>query len=149
MNIQIIAVGSLSLEFKKVFEKYEKSISHFANLNVIEVKEISEEKNINVKIQKETSLILSKIQKDSTIFLCSLQGKQYDSLEFAQLIKQQNNRNITFVIGGSNGVDEQKFDNNFKISVSKMTFPHQLFRCLLVEQIYRAFSILENKKYHK
>ncbi|WP_406615900.1 23S rRNA (pseudouridine(1915)-N(3))-methyltransferase RlmH [Mycoplasmopsis hyopharyngis] len=149
MNIQIIAVGSLSPEFKKVFEKYEKSISHFSNLNVVEIKEFSEEKNINVKVQKETNLILSKFQKDATVFLCSLQGKQYDSVEFAQLINQQNNRNLTFVIGGSNGVDEQKFDSNFKISISKMTFPHQLFRCILAEQIYRAFSILENKKYHK
>ncbi|MGP1451399.1 MAG: 23S rRNA (pseudouridine(1915)-N(3))-methyltransferase RlmH [Metamycoplasmataceae bacterium] len=149
MEIQIIAVGGLTLEFKNVFNKYIENVSHFTKINIVEIKEFSEEKNIEIKIKKETSLILSKINKNNFVILCSLQGKQLNSIEFAHLIKEQENRNLTFIIGGSNGVNENEFNNVFKLSISKMTFPHQLFRCLLVEQIYRAFSILNNKKYHK
>lgn len=149
MNIQIIAVGTLSKEFKPACEKYFKSISNFANINVLEIKEFSEEKNIETKIKKETNLILSKINKNSKTFLFSINGKEYDSFEFSNLIINDKNQNLTFIIGGSNGVDEVMLNNTIKISVSKMTFPHQLFRCLALEQIYRAIMINKNKKYHK
>lgn len=143
MKINIIAVGSLQKEFKTLFDNYAKKINFFATLNVVEIKE-DNSKNIDLKIAKETKMILEKIPKNALVILCSIGAKQYTSEEFANIL---NVDNLTFVIGGSNGVDESLF--NKKISFSKMTFPHQLFRVFLIEQIYRGFSIQNNIKYHK
>ncbi|MCV3733515.1 23S rRNA (pseudouridine(1915)-N(3))-methyltransferase RlmH [Mycoplasma enhydrae] len=143
MKINIIAVGTLSIELKKIYEQYTKKISFLANLNLVEIKEVVHN-NIELKKAKETELILSKIPKNSKVFYLSLQGNQMNSEEFSDLFVEDN---ITFIIGGSNGLQEDKFLN--KISFSKMTFPHQLFRIMLVEQIYRGLSIKKNIKYHK
>ena len=106
-------------------------------------KEIVEE-NIELKIKKETKLILEKIPKNSHVIYLSLYGKKMDSIEFSKMLDVDN---LTFIIGGSNGVDETYFLN--KISFSDLTFPHQLFRIMLVEQIFRGFAIKNNIKYHK
>lgn len=143
IKINLIAIGSLSNELKNVFNDYAKRIGFFSNFNLIEIKEINEN-NIDIKIKKETELILSKIPKNTEVILLSLLGKEMESEQFAQAIQD---KNITFIIGGSNGVDESKFSN--KIKFSKMTFPHQIFRIMLIEQIYRAFTIHKNIKYHK
>ncbi|AZZ65315.1 23S rRNA (pseudouridine(1915)-N(3))-methyltransferase RlmH [Metamycoplasma phocicerebrale] len=143
MKINIIAVGSLSSEYKKIYDQYLKKISFLANLNLIEIKEVINE-NIDLKIAKETEMIFSKVPKNSKIIYLSLKGKQMSSEEFSDLFVEDN---MTFVIGGSNGVQEDKFQN--KINFSKMTFPHQLFRIMLVEQIYRSLAIKKNIKYHK
>ncbi|VEU70410.1 23S rRNA (pseudouridine(1915)-N(3))-methyltransferase RlmH [Mycoplasmopsis glycophila] len=144
MKLNLIAVGSLSKEFKVLFDDYAKKINFFAKLNVIEIKEQKIE-NINLKIEKETQMILEKIPKNSKVYYLSLRGKQLNSEEFKELYVDEDN--ITFVIGGSNGVNEEYFSN--KINFSKMTFPHQLFRVMLVEQIYRGFTIKNNITYHK
>ncbi|MGZ9413563.1 23S rRNA (pseudouridine(1915)-N(3))-methyltransferase RlmH [Mycoplasma sp. AC157] len=144
MKITIIAVGKLQKNYLTLFQEYEKKISFFSKIEVIEIKELQEE-NIEIKKEKETNKILELIPKNSTVFLCSLKGKQMDSFEFSNLIDKSN---ITFIIGGSNGVIEDKIDAQ-KINFSLLTFPHQLFRVLLVEQIYRAFAIKNNIKYHK
>ncbi|MFV8401243.1 MULTISPECIES: 23S rRNA (pseudouridine(1915)-N(3))-methyltransferase RlmH [unclassified Mycoplasma] len=144
MKLNIICVGSLSKEFKVLYEDYAKKINYFCKLNVIEIKEQKIE-NIELKKQKETELILEKIPKNSKVFYLSLRGKQYSSEEFGDLFLDVDN--VTFVIGGSNGVIESYFPN--QINFSKMTFPHQLFRVMLVEQIYRAFTIRNNITYHK
>ncbi|MBU4689626.1 23S rRNA (pseudouridine(1915)-N(3))-methyltransferase RlmH [Mycoplasma zalophidermidis] len=146
-KIKIISVGSLSPDFKKLFLHYQKQISHYYQINTVEVKEFSEEKNIEVKKTKETKLILDLIPKDSFVMMCSLQGKQFDSVDFSDIINSHDD--ITFIIGGSDGMDETLINSNIKFSFSKLTFPHQLFRIMLGEQIYRAASILNNKKYHK
>ncbi len=86
---------------------------------------------------------------NSKVILLSLKGKQVDSVSFSKLIESYTNQSITFVIGGSDGVCENYFDNALKLSFSQMTFPHQLFRIMLIEQVYRAFMILNNSKYHK
>ena len=143
MKINIIAVGKLNKEFQSMFNNYVKKINFYSTVNVIEIKELNES-NIEVKKQKETDLILNSVPKNSKVFLCSLQGKDMTSEEFSTTLEEDN---VTFVIGGSNGVIEDKFQN--KIRFSKMTFPHQLFRVFLIEQIYRGFSILKNLKYHK
>ncbi|WP_330463222.1 23S rRNA (pseudouridine(1915)-N(3))-methyltransferase RlmH [Metamycoplasma gateae] len=143
MKINLIAVGSLTLDNKKIYDNYLKKINHLATINLIEIKEIVND-NIDLKIAKETELILNKIPKNSKIIYLSLQGKQMTSEEFSDLFIEDN---LTFVIGGSNGVDESKFSN--KISFSKMTFPHQMFRLMLIEQIYRGLAIKKNIKYHK
>lgn len=143
MKINIIAVGSLTKEFKTLYDSYVKKISFFAQINLIEIKEVIND-NIELKIKKETDLILEKIPKNSKVFYLSLRGKKLDSEGFSDLLIEDN---MTFIIGGSNGVDESKFDR--KICFSDMTFPHQLFRVMLIEQIYRGISIKKNIKYHK
>lgn len=143
MKINLIAVGSLSSDNKKIYDSYIKKISFLATINLIEIKEVVNE-NIEIKIAKETQLILSKIPKNSKVIYLSLKGKQMTSEEFSDLFIEDN---LTFIVGGSNGVDESKFNN--KISFSKMTFPHQMFRLMLIEQIYRGLAIKKNIKYHK
>lgn len=146
-KIKIIAVGSLSPEFKVLFNQYAKNISHFAELNVVEVKELSEEKNIEVKKDKETKLINSYVDDNSFVIYASLKGKSLDSIELSKIVND--NVNLTFIIGGSDGVNEDLIKCNMKINFSKLTWPHQLFRVMLAEQIYRSFMIINNKKYHK
>ncbi|MBU4690479.1 23S rRNA (pseudouridine(1915)-N(3))-methyltransferase RlmH [Mycoplasma sp. ES3157-GEN-MYC] len=146
-KIKIISVGTLSPDFKKLFLHYQKKISHYYQINTVEVKEFSEEKNIEVKKSKETKLIIDLIPKDSFVMMCSLQGKQFNSVELSEIIDSHDE--ITFIIGGSDGMDENLINTNIKFSFSKLTFPHQLFRIMLGEQIYRAATILNNKKYHK
>lgn len=143
MKINIICVGKLQSEFKTLFDSYKKKIEFYSDLNVIELKEVNHD-NINVQKEKETTLILESIPKGSRVILCSLKGKQYSSEEFSTFFDQDN---LTFVIGGSHGVDEDKFSE--KINFSKMTFPHQMFRVMLIEQVYRGLSIKNGSKYHK
>ncbi|BAP39630.1 23S rRNA (pseudouridine(1915)-N(3))-methyltransferase RlmH [Metamycoplasma canadense] len=143
MKINLIAVGSLNSDNKKIYDSYINKISFLATINLIEIKEIVNE-NIEIKIAKETQAILSKIPKNSKVIYLSLQGKQMSSEEFSDLFIEDN---LTFIVGGSNGVDESKFNN--KICFSKMTFPHQMFRLMLIEQIYRGLAIKKNIKYHK
>ncbi len=143
MKINIIAVGKLQKEFKSLFEDYAKKIGFYASLNVIELKEVNH-KNIATQIEKETKLILDATQKNSKVILCSLKGKEYSSEKFSSFIDEDN---LTFVVGGSHGVDESKFST--KIKFSNMTFPHQMFRVMLIEQIFRGLSIKHNSKYHK
>ncbi|UUD36560.1 23S rRNA (pseudouridine(1915)-N(3))-methyltransferase RlmH [Mycoplasmopsis citelli] len=144
MKINIIAVGSLTKEFQVLYDDYAKKLSFFTKINLIEIRE-QKFNNVEQKILKETQMILEKIPKNSKVIYFSLQGEQVSSEEFGKNFLETDN--VTFVIGGSNGVAEEYFSN--KISFSKMTFPHQLFRVMLVEQIYRSFSIKHNIKYHK
>lgn len=143
MKLNIIAIGSLSKEYQNLYDSYLKKISFFASINLIQIKEIKNS-NIDLKIEKETKLILEKIPKNSKVYYLSLSRKKVNSIQFSNLIDEDN---ITFIIGGSNGVDERYFIN--KISFSDLTFPHQLFRVMLVEQIYRSFTIKNNIEYHK
>lgn len=143
MKINIIAVGKLQKEFKALFDIYAKKIKFYANLNIIEIKEFND-KNIEIQKRKETELIINAIPKSSKVLLCSLQGDNFSSTDFSKKFDEDN---LTFVIGGSHGVDENQFIN--KINFSKMTFPHQMFRVMLVEQIFRALSIKNGMKYHK
>lgn len=143
MKLNIIAIGSLNKECQNLYDSYLKKISFFASINLVQIKEIKNT-NIDLKIEKETKLILKKIPKNSKVYYLSLSGKKVNSIQFSNLIDEDN---ITFIIGGSNGVDEKYFNN--KISFSDLTFPHQLFRVMLVEQIYRSFTIKNNIEYHK
>ncbi|WP_029608634.1 23S rRNA (pseudouridine(1915)-N(3))-methyltransferase RlmH [Mycoplasma simbae] len=146
-KIKLIVVGSVSSEFKQISQHYEKRVAQYSNFSIIEVKEQSNEKNSEVKKLKETNSIIEHIDKSSFVVLCSLQGKQIDSVQLSQYV--DSNQDLTFIIGGSDGMQEDLIPHNLKICFSKMTFPHQLFRVMLLEQIYRANTILANKKYHK
>jgi len=144
--IKIICVGKIKeIYLKELISDYEKRINKYHKLEIVELKD-------NDDITKETNEILKYINiKDYNIALC-INGKTYDSVEFSRHIESLFNYNgtITFIIGGSNGLEEDVINMcNEKLSFSKFTFPHGLFRGILLEQIYRVFKINNNERYHK
>lgn len=144
MKINIICFGKLNKNYQLLFDEYAKKI-HNIEVNLVELKEIKTN-NIEQKIIDETDLILQKIPKNSTVFVLAIQGKKLDSIQFSNILNQVN---MTFIIGGSNGLNLSKFNKNQLISFSDLTFPHELFRIMLIEQIYRGFKIQSNSRYHK
>lgn len=151
MTINLVCVGNLKEKFSRDHqEEYLKRLSAFCKLNVIEIKEQTQFDNVALTIEKEGEEILKHIK--GRAILCEIDAKQFSSVEFASYIQNimQNDSTISFVVGGSYGVSNAvKEKCKEKISFSKMTFPHNLFRIMLLEQIYRAFTILEGKSYHK
>ena len=143
MKINIIAVGKMSKEFETLFKDYKKKAEFYSRINLIELKD-ARDSNVEIQKKKETELILNAVPKNSRVIYCSTKGEQKTSEEFSKMFYEDN---ITFVIGGSYGVDESKFKET--LNFSKMTFPHQMFRVMLMEQIFRGLSILNNSKYHK
>ena len=150
--IKIITVGNIKEKYlKEAIEEYKKRISRYTNIEIIEVSDeglVEKEKAIKLEGNKIEKYISN---RDYLITL-EIEGRQFTSEEFASKIDQIliENSNITFVIGGSYGLSEEiKTKSNLHLSFSKMTFPHQLFRVLLLEQIYRAYKINNNESYHK
>ena len=159
MNITIIAVGKLKEKYlKQAIDEYSKRLSRYCKLEVIELPDektpdnASEKEEQQIK-EKEGRLILSKIKDNSYVVAMDLKGKQITSEEFASFISNcgvTGNSNIVFIIGGSLGLSEGVIKRaNYKLCFSKMTFPHQLFRVMLLEQVYRGFRITNNEPYHK
>jgi len=150
--IKIICVGKIKEKFyKEAIEEYQKRLSKYTKLNIIEVEDINLDNEELIK-QKESELILKYIDKKDYIITLEIEGKQLSSIELSKKIEEleQINPNITFIIGGSYGLDNKiKEMSNYKLSFSKLTFPHQLFRVILLEQIYRAYKIKNNESYHK
>ena len=142
--IKIICVGKLKEKYlTDAVLEYSKRISKYTKLDIIELKD----SNIN----DEKNEILKHITKDFIITL-EIEGNSITSLELAKKIDNIfiSNPNICFIIGGSDGLHEDiKKLSNYKLSFSHLTFPHQLFRVMLLEQIYRSFKILNNETYHK
>ncbi len=152
MNISIICVGNLKEKFyKDACSEYEKRLGRYGKIKIIEVNEVQGEKSQN--LQKEGQLIISKIPKGSFVIPLCVEGKQLSSPTLAEKINSlavSGTSEITFIIGGSNGLsDEVKALGGLRLSFSEMTFPHQLMRVILLEQIYRAFTIIEGSAYHK
>lgn len=144
--IKIIAVGSLKEKYlKSMVEDYYKRITKYHKIELIEVKDSN--------ITKEKDEILKKINKNDYIISLDIYGREYNSIEFKDHLENLFNNgksNITFIIGGSDGIDDEiKSLSNELISFSKLTFPHGLFRAILLEQIYRSFKIMNNESYHK
>jgi len=156
--IKIISIGKIKENYlKDAINEYTKRISRFSKIELIELKdEIIPDNPSDIVVEKikdtEGLSILSKIKDDYVIAL-DLKGEMIDSVEFSKKIEQLNSggvSKITFVIGGSLGLSKSVIErSNYKLSFSKMTFPHQLFRVILLEQIYRAYKILNNETYHK
>src|SRR5574344_302878 len=149
--ITIICVGKIKEKFfKEAINEYTKRISKYTKLNIIELEDFDyDDKNLILK--KEAELILKNINIKSHIITLEIDGTMYDSIEFGNNINNRliHNSNITFIIGGSYGIsDNVKKLSTEKISFSKLTFPHQLFRIILLEQIYRSYKILNNESYH-
>lgn len=152
LKVNIVAVGSIKEKFfKDAIDEYKKRLSRFCVFNIIEVSEESAQKNLDVKAQKESERLLS--ASKGTRILLDRQGKMVASEDLADIVSKCENSGtseVSFIIGGSNGVSESfAKECKYVISFGKITFPHQLFRVVLSEQIYRAFSIKEGMPYHK
>lgn len=150
--IKIICLGKIKEDFyKDAIKEYTKRLSKYTKLEIIELEDIND-KDINYALTKEKERIKKEIKSQDNVIILDPKGNEYQSEEFATVIDKEltYNSNITFIIGSSNGLaDEIKNITTKKISFSKMTFPHQLFRVILLEQIYRAFKINNNEQYHK
>ncbi len=158
MKISIICVGKIKEKyFTMAIDEYSKRLSKYIKLNIIELldekapENLSKAEEESIK-QKEGEKILKHIKDEYVIALC-IDGKELDSVELANFIQNTRTRgisHITFVIGGSLGLHKNVINRaDFKLSFSKMTFPHQLMRVILLEQIYRSERILKNEPYHK
>ena len=158
LNINIICVGKLKEDYlKQAIAEYSKRLSKYCNLNFIELQDEKLPNKLNTSIieeikNKECNKILEHIKKDSYIFCLDLKGKQYSSEEFSREIDNialNFNSSITFIIGGTLGLTNEVLNKSNKlICFSKMTFPHQLIRVFLLEQLFRAFKISHNETYH-
>lgn len=158
LHIDIVCVGKLKESFfKDAIVEYSKRLSKYCVFNILEltdekIPEKLSDKIINDIKQKESSNILSHIKKESYVIALDLSGKQFSSEEFSKKLENLSFENsyITFVIGGSLGLSSELLSCvNEKICFSKMTFPHQLIRIFLAEQLFRAFKILNNETYHR
>ena len=150
--IKIITVGSIKEKYlKDGIEEYLKRIRKYTNIEIIELKDESFQDEIKVK-KTEGEKILKNIKDKEYVITLEIEGKMLTSTELAKKIDQiyLTNSDITFVIGGSLGLSEEvRQRSNYALSFSKMTFPHQLFRLILLEQIYRSYKINNNESYHK
>lgn len=159
MKIKILAIGKIKeLYLKDAIDEYLKRLSRFAKIEIIEVSDQSitdnpSPKEIDIAKNIEAEKILSKIKANEYIILLDLGQKELESPAFATFLDKklvENGGNITFVIGGSYGLGEKlKKRGDTSLSLSKMTFTHQLTRIIFLEQLYRAFKILNNEVYHK
>ncbi|MBG9587980.1 23S rRNA (pseudouridine(1915)-N(3))-methyltransferase RlmH [Cytobacillus firmus] len=159
MNISIITVGKLKEKYlKQGIDEYLKRLSAYAKMDIIEVpdekapEELSETEMIQVK-QKEGERILAKIHPDAHVIALAIEGKMKSSEELADTLDKlatYGKSKIAFVIGGSLGLSQEVLQRaDDKLSFSKMTFPHQLMKLILLEQVYRAFRINRGEPYHK
>lgn len=159
IHITIISVGKIKEKYlKDAIAEYSKRLSKYCKLNIIEIADEPIPNNINDKVSEnlksiEGNKILNSLNTNSYVISLDLAGKQYSSEDFSSKIENialNFNSNITFIIGGSLGLHENVLKkSNELICFSKMTFPHQLIRVFLLEQIFRAFKILHGETYHR
>ena len=155
MNINIICIGKIKDKYiNEGITEFSKRMTSFASLNIVELKEYNKEDSISISIEKESSEILKQISKSNLYnILLDLDGKEITSENMSKYIDDLKNKGISsinFIIGGSNGVNKEvKNSVDMKLKFSYFTFPHQLMRLILLEQIYRWFAISNNIKYHK
>lgn len=159
MNISIISVGKIKESYiKNGIEEFAKRLSRYAKLSMIEVPDEKTPDQASVREMdiiknKEGDLILNKIKDNMYVIAMDIQGEMKTSEQFAKQLSQlalTGNSNVAFIIGGSLGLsDKVKARANYRLCFSKMTFPHQLFKLILLEQIYRTYRINQNEPYHK
>ena len=149
--IKIICVGKIKEDFfKEALNEYKKRISKYTKIEIIELNDVSYD--IKKTLKEEFNNIIKVYNKNDYNILLDIDGYELDSIAFSKKIDDtlRINSNITFIIGGSYGVlSDLKEMCDYRLSFSKMTFPHQLFRVVLLEQIYRAFKIIYHEEYHK
>lgn len=158
LNIQIICIGKLKETYlKSAIDEYRKRLSRYCKLDILELPDERIPEKVNIKLMdeikaKECCNILSHIKKDSYVIALDLKGNQHTSEEFSSEIQKLSmvSSHITFIIGGSLGLTNDLLNQcHQKICFSKMTFPHQLIRVFLLEQLFRAFKIANGETYHR
>ena len=156
--IKFIAVGKLKEKYwKEAFGEYSKRFTKYTKVELIEIDEekisVENESMMKISKDKEGERILKKVANNDYVILFDVQGKAMDSVELANKIQtliDQGNANLCFILGGSYGFSNDVYARSqAKISMSKMTFPHQFARIMAIEQVYRAYKINNNEKYHK
>ena len=150
--IKLICIGKIKEKYlKDAILEYKKRLSKYTKLDIIELPDINYPEIDKVK-KEEGQLILKHLKTNDNIIVLDINGQELTSIELTnKLCKlEEINSNITFIIGGSYGLsDEVKKRASYSLSFSKLTFPHQLFRVILLEQIYRTYKIRNNENYHK
>lgn len=150
--IKIICIGKIKEKYLRLAcDDYIKRVGKYTKIELIELPSCNDG-DVKYCLAKEKNSILGQIKDRDNVVLLDVDGVSYSSSSFANFINDEltYSSNITFIIGSSNGFDYYIRDSfPKKVSFSKMTFPHQLFRVLLLEQIYRSFKIINNEKYHK
>lgn len=159
MKITILAVGKLKEKYwKQAIAEYEKRLGAYSKIEMIEVPDEKASENMSDKEieqvkEKEGQRLLAKIRPQATVITLEIQGKMLSSEGLAKELQQrmtQGQSDFVFVIGGSNGLHQDVLKrSNYALSFSKMTFPHQMMRVVLIEQVYRAFKIMRGEAYHK
>ena len=159
MRINIVCVGKIKEKYLKLgIDEFKKRLSKYCKLEIIELEDEKAPENLSDKEmlmikEKEGKKILTKIKDNSYVIALAIDGKNLSSEELAETINKLGVRgisNITFVIGGSLGLSDEVLSRaDYKLSFSKMTFPHQLMRLILLEQVYRAYRINNGEPYHK
>ena len=155
MNIKLIAVGKTdNPALQQLISTYEKRLSYYINFELQLLPDIKNSKSVSEIQQKikEGELILSNVEPSHHLILLDERGKEYTSIDFADELQKKMNagiKQLTFVIGGPYGFSQEVYQRaNSKLSLSKLTFSHQMIRLFFVEQLYRGFTILRNEPYH-
>jgi 23S rRNA (pseudouridine1915-N3)-methyltransferase len=155
MKLSLYNIGKTDSNYiKEGLADYSKRISHFVDFSVVDIPEIKQKKNLSPEIikHKEGELLLRYLSKTDIIILLDENGAEYKSRGFSDWLNKlinQGNKQVSFVTGGAYGFSEEVLKiAHFKISLSKLTFTHQLVRLVFVEQLYRAFTIIKGMPYH-
>jgi 23S rRNA (pseudouridine1915-N3)-methyltransferase len=155
MTIKLLAIGKTdSTALQQLINIYEKRLAHYVNFSMVLIPDLKKTKNLSEQQQKEKEgeLILKQLAPTDILVLLDENGKQFNSMDFSSYLQKKMNsgiKQLVFVIGGPYGFSEAVYRMaSGKISLSKMTFSHQMVRLFMVEQIYRAFTILKNEPYH-
>ena len=155
MKIILLVVGkSTNLHLIKLQEEYQNRLKFYLNFEMVVVPELKKTKNLSISEQqeKEADLVFKQLETNDEVILLDDKGKQFTSTEFADFISKKmlaSYKRIIFVVGGPYGFSDKLYNRaNNKISLSQMTFSHQMIRPIFVEQLYRAFTIIKNEKYH-
>lgn len=155
MNIKLIVVGKNEQKYlKEALDIYIKRLTHYINFELVVLPDVKNAKNLSVSElkDKEAELILKHSAKADKVVLLDEKGKEFSSVEFSKYIEKQMNaslKTLAFVVGGAFGFSDKVYSQaGEKLSISKMTFSHQMIRLLFVEQLYRAFTIIKGEPYH-
>ena len=153
MNIKLVVIGETNNKNLKVLiDHYTHKLNHYIKFDLIIIKDLKKKLTESIQIQKEGEKILSILKKNEFIILLDENGEHKSSVGFSKFIQKKLNsgmKTLTFVIGGPYGFSKEiKSMSNYQLSLSKMTFSHEMIRLFFTEQLYRAFSILKNEPYH-
>ncbi|WP_250434531.1 23S rRNA (pseudouridine(1915)-N(3))-methyltransferase RlmH [Hanstruepera flava] len=155
MTIKLLAIGKTdSKQLQSLIDDYTKRLGHYIRFDLEIIPDLKKVKHLSEiqQKQKEGELILSKLQPTDVVILLDENGKQYDSVGFSDYLQKHMNsgiKQLVFIIGGPYGFSEDIYNKSHrKLSLSQMTFSHQMVRLFIVEQLYRAFTILKNEPYH-